>query len=81
MNDDTSELMLIHSLLADINDLDPGSAKINRYTFVGDSAVSGHMGFCEEGVYDIIPCNEAIRVGDNKVVHATKKGKNRVKFF
>jgi len=69
---DITQISLIHILLADINQLEPEMAKFNHHTFVGDSAVSRHMGFCDDGMFDTVPYNNPIRFENNKTVFAVK---------
>ena len=64
--DNDSEVMLAHFLLADISDLNPEMNKINKNTFIADSAASGHMGFLDEGMFDTVLCDDQIHVGNKK---------------
>jgi hypothetical protein len=52
--------------------------RMNKNTWLGDSATSTHMGFSDEGMIDVKIINSPVRIGNGKAVTATKIGKRRI---
>jgi len=74
--------MIAHNVeLTEVNDHKMSNTKINRLIVVGDSGATSHMGYCDQGMYDVEYCQDKIRVGNNQEATVIKKGKKRVNFF
>jgi transposase InsO family protein len=52
--------------------------RFGKNTWLGDSAASTHMGNCDAGMFDVEIISSPIKIGDGKVLTATKIGKKRL---
>jgi hypothetical protein len=52
--------------------------RMNKNTWLGDSATSTHMGFSDEGMIDVELINSPVRIGNGKALTATKIGKRQI---
>ena len=49
-----------------------------KTTWLADSGASTHMTHSDVGMFNVRPCNSRIKIGNGKVVTATKEGDLRV---
>jgi hypothetical protein len=52
--------------------------RFSKNTWLGDSAASTHMGNCDEGMFEVQVISSPIKIGNGKVLTATKIGKKRL---
>jgi hypothetical protein len=52
--------------------------RFGKNTWLGDSAASTHMGNCDAGMFNVEMISSPIKIGDGKVLTATKIGKKRL---
>jgi histone deacetylase 1/2 len=51
---------------------------ITKDTWLGDSAASTHMGHCDAGMFDVEVISSPVKIGNGKLLTATKIGKKRI---
>jgi len=74
--------MIAHNAeLTEVNERKMSNTKINRLIVVGDSGATSHMGYCDQGMYDVEYCQDKIRVGNNQEAMVIKKEKKCINFF
>ena len=52
-----------------------GLAYLEKYIFIGDSAATSHMTSRKMGVYNMVPINGSVIIGNGKSISCTHKGK------
>ena len=52
-----------------------GLGFLEKNIFIGDSAATSHMTSTKLGVYDLVPINGSVMIGNGKSISCTHKGK------
>ena len=52
-----------------------GLVFLEKNIFIGDSAATSHMTSRKLGVYDLVPMNGSVMIGNGKIISCTHKGK------
>ena len=52
-----------------------GLGHLGKNIFIGDSAATSHMTSRKVGVYDLVPINGSVMIGNGKSIGCTHKGK------
>ena len=52
-----------------------GLANLGKNIFIGDSAATSHMTSNKMGVYNLVPINGSVMIGNGKSISSTHKGK------
>ena len=55
-----------------------GLGYLEKYIFIGDSAATSHMTSRKLGVYDFVPINDSVMIGNGKSISCTHKGELNV---
>ena len=55
-----------------------GLGFLDKNIFIGDSAATSHMTSRKVGVYDLVPINGSVMIGNGKSISCTHKGKLNV---
>jgi hypothetical protein len=62
-------------LVAAPRELGPATThKISATILIGDSGATCHMGYSSSGMFDLIPCQTAVTVGNNETMYSQAKG-------
>ena len=52
-----------------------GLSHLGKNIFIGDSAATSHMTSSKMGVYNLVPINGSVMIGNGKSIRCTHKGK------
>ena len=50
-------------------------SNLGKYVFISDSAATSHMTSNKMGIYNLIPINESVMIGNGQSISCTHKGK------